>query len=108
MNFIVHAPLSEPPSEALPFRYVLCCAKLDCDMEVLLECDWPTRDLYWKFMKSRGMFDFISDIINPMEERGLRLDTKVRNKQMTVVAKYIRIENQIPLIESIRDKIIQD
>ena len=50
--------------------------------------------------------DFISDIITPMEERGLRLDTKVRNKQMTVVAKYIRMENQVPLIESIRDKII--
>lgn len=106
MNLVVHAPLSEPPTESLPFRYVLCCAKVDCDMEVLLECDPGTEDLYWKFLNQRGMFDFISDIVLPLEERGLRLDTKVRNQRATVVAKYIKIENQLELIESIKDRLI--
>ena len=106
MNLVVHAPLSEPPTESLPFRYVLCCAKVDCDMEVLLECEPGTEDLYWKFLNQRGMFDFISDIVLPLEERGLRLDTKVRSQRATVVAKYIKIENQLELIESIKDRLI--
>ena len=106
MNLIVHAPLSEPPTESLPFRYVICSARIDCEMEVLLECEEDTKDLYWDFLRPRGMFDFISDIVFPFEEKGLRLDTKVRNQQATVVTKYIRIENQVHLIDSIKDRII--
>jgi hypothetical protein len=67
MNLIVRAPLSEPPTEPLPFRYVLSCANIDCGMDVLLECEHGTKDLYWKFLNQRGMFDFISDIILPLE-----------------------------------------
>ena len=52
------------------------------------------------------MFDFISDIVNPLEEKGLRLDTKVRNHQNTVVAKYIRVENQIVIIDLVKGKVI--
>ena len=106
MNLLVHAPLSEPPTESLPFRYVLSCCKIDCGMEVLLECEEGTRDLYWNFLRKRGMFDFISDIVNPLEERGLRLDTKVRNHQNTVVVKYIRVENQIEIIDLVKEKVI--
>ncbi len=106
MNLIVHAPLSEPPTESLSFRYVIYNARIDCKMDVLLECDEGTRDLYWAFRKPRGMFDFISDIISPFEEKGLRLDTKIRNQQSTVVTKYIRVENQIHLIDTIKDRII--
>ena len=106
MNLIVHAPLSEPPTESLPFRYVLSCAHLDCDMDILLECEWGTKDLYWKFLNQRGMFDFISDIIFPLEERGLRIDTQVRNQRATIITKYIRVENQSHLIESIKNRLI--
>jgi hypothetical protein len=106
MNLIVRAPLSEPPTESLPFRYVLSCARLDCDMDVLLECEYGTQDLYWKFLNQRGMFDFISDIILPLEERGLSIDTQVRNQRATIITKYIRIENQLGIIESIKNRLI--
>ena len=106
MNLIVRAPLSEPPTESLPFRYVLSCARLDCDMDVLLECEHGTQDLYWKFLNQRGMFDFISDIILPLEERGLSIDTQVRNQRATIITKYIRIENQLNIIESIKDRLV--
>jgi len=106
MNLIVRAPLSEPPTESLPFRYVLSCARLDCDMDVLLECECGTKDLYWKFLNQRGMFDFISDIILPLEEKGLSIDTQVRNQRATIVTKYIRIENQLNIIESIKDRLV--
>ena len=101
MNLIVHAPLSEPPTESLCFRYVLSCAKVNCEMDILLECEGNTRDLYWKFLSPRGMFDFISDITYPFEEKGLRLDTKRRASHATIVAKYIRLENQIQIIKDI-------
>ena len=106
MNLIVLAPLSEPPTESLPFRYVLSCASIDCKMDILLECEPGTEDLYWKFLNQRGMFDFVSDIVGPLQERGLRLDTKVRNQSATVIAVYIRMEKQLDKIERIKDRLI--
>jgi len=106
MNLIVRAPLSEPPTESLPFRYVLSCANIDCSMDVLLECEDGTKDLYWKFLNQRGMFDFISDIIRPLEERGLSIDTQVRNQRATILTDYIRIENQLEIIESVKSRLI--
>tara|TARA_R100001163_G_C4939280_1_gene111855 strand:- start:282 stop:602 length:321 start_codon:yes stop_codon:yes gene_type:complete len=106
MNLIVRAPLSEPPTESLPFRYVLSCANIDCGMEVLLECEHGTKDLYWKFLNQRGMFDFISDIILPLEEKGLSIDTQVRNQRATILTNYIRIENQLEIIESVKNRLI--
>jgi len=106
MNLIVRAPLSEPPTESLPFRYVLSCAKINCEMDILLECEEGTEDMYWKFLRQRGMFDFVSDIIFPLEERGLRLDTEIRAQRATVLAKYIRLENQIEIINSIKTRLI--
>ena len=52
------------------------------------------------------MFDFVSDIVGPLQERGLRLDTKVRNQRATVIADYIRMENQLDIIERIKDRLI--
>jgi len=106
MNLLVHAPLCEPPTESLPFRYVLSCAKLDCGMSVLLECESEMKDIYWEFMRKRGMFDFISDIVIPLEESGLGLDIKVRSQRSTIITKFIRFENQEDLIEKIENKII--
>jgi|TARA_R100001443_G_scaffold42239_1_gene55564 hypothetical protein len=75
-------------------------------MDVLLECEDGTKDLYWKFLNQRGMFDFISDIILPLEERGLSIDTQVRNQRATILTNYIRIENQLEIIESVKNRLI--
>lgn len=75
-------------------------------MSVLLECESDMKDIYWEFMRKRGMFDFISDIVIPLEESGLGLDTKVRRQRSTIVTKFIRFENQEDLIEKIENKII--
>ena len=106
MNLLVHAPLCEPPTESLPFRYVLSCAKIDCEASVLLECEQGTEDMYWQFMRSRGMFDFISDIIEPLQERGVSLDTTIRQQRATILTKYIRLENQIEIISQMKDRLI--
>ncbi len=106
MNLIVRAPLSEPPTESLPFRYVLSCAKINCEMDILLECEEGTEDLYWKFLRPRGMFDFVSDIIFPLKEKGLRLDTEIRAQRATIITEYIRLENQTHIINSIKNRLI--
>tara|TARA_Y100000994_G_scaffold175368_1_gene144706 strand:- start:39 stop:365 length:327 start_codon:yes stop_codon:yes gene_type:complete len=106
MNLLVHAPLCEPPTESLPFRYVLSCAKIDCEASVLLECEQGTEDMYWQFMRSRGMFDFISDIVWPLQEKGVGLDIEIRKQRATILAKYVRFENQIEIINQMKDRLI--
>mgnify|MGYP001182944624 FL=1 len=106
MNLLVHAPLCEPPTESLPFRYVLSCAKIDCNASVLLECEEGTEDMYWQFMRSRGMFDFISDIVWPLQEKGVGLDIEIRKQRATILAKYVRFENQIEIVNQMKDRLI--
>ena len=106
MNLLVHAPLCEPPTESLPFRYVLSCAKIDCNASVLLECEQGTEDMYWQFMRSRGMFDFISDIVWPLQEKGVGLDIEIRKQRATILAKYVRFENQTQIIDQMKDRLI--
>ena len=106
MNLLVHAPLCEPPTESLPFRYVLSCAKIDCEANVLLECDQGTEGMYWQFMRSRGMFDFISDIIFPLQEKGVSLDIKIRKQRATILTKYVRFENQVEIVKQMKDRLI--
>lgn len=106
MNLLVHAPLCEPPTESLPFRYVLSCAKIDCNASVLLECEEGTEDMYWQFMRSRGMFDFISDIVWPLQEKGVSLDIEIRRQRATILAKYVRFDNQIEIVNQMKDRLI--
>ena len=106
MNLLVHAPLCVPPTESLPFRYVLSCAKIDCNASVLLECEEGTEDMYWQFMRSRGMFDFISDIVWPLQEKGVSLDIEIRKQRATILAKYVRFENQIEIVSQMKDRLI--
>ena len=106
MNLLVHAPLCEPPTESLPFRYVLYCAKIDCSANVLLECEQGTEDMYWQFMRSRGMFDFISDIVWPLQEKGISLDIKIRRQRATILTKYVRFENQVEIVKQMKARLI--
>ena len=106
MNLLVLAPLCEPPTESLPFRYVLSCAKIDCNASVLLECEQGTEDMYWQFMRSRGMFDFISDIVWPLQEKGVGLDIEIRKQRATIFTKYLRLENQTSIISQMKDRLI--
>tara|TARA_R110002020_G_scaffold10978_1_gene41930 strand:- start:607 stop:834 length:228 start_codon:yes stop_codon:yes gene_type:complete len=75
-------------------------------MDILLECEEGTEDLYWKFLRPRGMFDFVSDIIFPLKEKGLRLDTEIRAQRATIITEYIRLENQMHIINSIKNRLI--
>jgi len=94
VNLIIVSELSsDPPSEGLYFRFLTMVAKKDLDYSVVLEAEKDTVDRYWKFLKKRGWFDFIDDIIVPeWREEGVRIDTRL-DYPMTIKAEYIRCEN---------------
>ena len=101
MNLIIHAGLSEPPTETLPFRYVTSVSKCDYKLDVLLESEQEMKDMYWSFLNKRGMFDYIQDIVTPREkENGIRLDFEL-NYPKTVVTQKIILENQEELLKHI-------
>ena len=101
MNLIIHAGLSEPPTETLPFRYVTSVSKCDYKLDVLLESEQEMKDMYWSFLNKRGMFDYIQDIVTPREkENGIRVDFEF-NYPKTVVTQKIILENQEELLNHI-------
>ena len=101
MNLIVVADIVNPPTEVLPFRDVTGAAKIKFKMDVLLESDEELKDIYWRFMRSRGMFDYFADIVTPKEnERGVRIDAAI-NKPLTFVAKSITVYNERLLIKKL-------
>lgn len=101
MNLIVVADIVNPPTETLPFRDVTGTAKINFLMDVLLESEQDLKDIYWKFMRPRGMFDYIDDIVTPRErEEGLRIDAK-KNHPKTMIAKSITINNERLLISKL-------
>ena len=78
MNLIITADLSsDPPSEGLYFRFLTMKAQQDLEYCVLLEAHKEMVDIYYHFLKQKGWFDHINEIILPeWKEEGLRLYTK--------------------------------
>jgi len=112
MNLIIKAELSsDPPSEGLYFRLLTMMAQKELNYTVVLESEKEAIDVYYNFLKSKGWFDFVNDIVIPeWKIEGVRLDTK-NNYPLTICTPYIRCENtphllgQIKSIRSINETI---
>ena len=112
MNLIVSSTLSsDPPSEGLYFRFLTKVASKDLDYCVVIESEKKEIDQLYKFLKKKGWFDFVNDIVVPeWKIEGVRIDTEV-NYPMTIQTNYIRCENtpnllgQIKSIRSINEEI---
>ena len=90
MNLIVPAELCEPPSEALMFRHLLMVSKYDLLYSNLLFCQEDMVDLYYHYLKSKYLFDFVDDIVTQ------------REKGYFLKVSYIRTENINNILENIR------
>ena len=112
MNLIISSTLSsDPPSEGLYFRFLTMVAAKDLDYCVIVESKKEKIDPLYKFLKQKGWYDFVYEIIIPeWKVEGVRIDTEI-NYPMTIKADYIRCENtpnllgQIKSIRSINEKI---
>ena len=82
MLLIIDAELSAPPSSVSCFRDVTLYGNCFLKSDVLMECRQSEKDIYWKWLKSRGAFDFIEDIVRPNEEKGFLIKEKGGNLQV--------------------------
>lgn len=99
---IISDALIEPPSEVLPVRTVTMISHVNLELNVLLHTTQEMKDLFYHWMKPRGLMDYVDYILNEREwEDGVRIDV-VGFYPNTIVVKSIRIENQLNLLGQIR------
>lgn len=103
MNLLINAFLSEPPSDSLAFRYVTLISKQNFNMDILLLTEQEMKDKYYKYLRLKGLFDYIDYILTKEEkqEYGLKLDNDTKNPPV-IKLKAIVFENQIKILENIK------
>ena len=71
-------------------------------MDVLVEAQKEQIDYYYKLLKRKGLYDYVSEILSPdAKEEGIRLDTEL-NYPLTVKTKNISVTNVNTLIMQIK------
>tara|TARA_R110002110_G_scaffold193713_1_gene402357 strand:- start:269 stop:580 length:312 start_codon:yes stop_codon:yes gene_type:complete len=73
MLLLIDAELSAPPSEIALFRDITLFSACFLRKDVILECDHSEQDYYYRWLKGRGSWDFIEDIVSPKTEYGLSI-----------------------------------
>tara|TARA_R100000081_G_C4765661_1_gene142567 strand:- start:81 stop:347 length:267 start_codon:yes stop_codon:yes gene_type:complete len=71
-------------------------------MDVLVEAQKEQIDYYYKLLKRKGLYDYVSEILpQDTKEEGIRLDTEL-NYPLTVKTKNISVTNVNSLIMQIK------
>ena len=79
MNILLDGNLTFPPSEIMCVRDVTLYSTIWGKFTVLIEIEKTYTDQVWKWMKSKGAFDYIEDIVDVNEERGLIISDRSRS-----------------------------
>ena len=96
----ISGALLEPPSEPMVFRTITLI--FHDDMDILFHTTQDMKDLYYHWMKARGLMDYVAYILNEQEwEDGVRIDT-LSIYPNTVVVKSLRLENQLAVIGKVK------
>ena len=103
MNLIISDELSsEPRSDGLYFRFLTMSAREDLRYCVLLESEKEQVDFYYGFLKSKGWYDFVEEIVLPeWRLEGVRLDVE-NNHPYTIKTPYIKYENVLNLVGQLK------
>ena len=100
MNLTVVSHLTT--NEGLYFRYLTMMVKSYLGMDVLVETPKQQIDYYYKLLKRKGLYDYVSEILpTDTKEEGIRLDTEL-NYPLTVTTKNISVINVNNLIMQIK------
>jgi hypothetical protein len=103
VNLIIVSQIVKPPTETLPLRFLTMVSKGELSLSVLIEVSETEKDIYYKYMKDRGLMDFVEDFILPRyREEGIRLDTSLSYPK-TIIVKAITFENVINLSGQIKN-----
>jgi|TARA_R110000751_G_scaffold302739_2_gene416957 hypothetical protein len=77
-------------------------AEKELDYCVVIECEKEKIDPLYKFLKRKGWYDFVSDIVVPeWRVEGIRIDTR-NEYPLTIKTDYIRCENTPNLLGQIK------
>ena len=94
--------LVEPPSDTMAFRTITMLSHVDLDMNILLQTTQDLKDLYYHWMKPKGLLDYIDYILNEKEfESGIRVDV-IGIYPQTIIVRSIRFENQLIILGRIK------
>jgi len=100
VNLIVVSHLTT--KEGLYFRYLTMTAKSYLEMDIVVEAQEDQIDHYYKILKERGLYDFVSEIVPPRYRvEGVRVDTEL-NYPLTVKTNEICVTNVMNLIGQIK------
>lgn len=94
----ISARLSEPPSEVTCFRDITLYSSCILGHTNLLECEKDLKDIYWRWLKKAGAWDFVDDIIERYEENTL----SIRRKRANIVTPSIRCENLNTILAALK------
>ena len=101
-TLIVTSGLSEPPSEPLYFRHFTGVAKVDYCYDVLVESHKDYVDIYYKYLKKKGLYDFIYEIVTPEDNvDAIRVDI-ANNYPRTILTDRITCCNVGDLVKSLK------
>lgn len=89
MVIAISARLTEPPSYVTCFRDVTLYSKCFLDSEILLECSPEKQDIYWRWLKKHGAWDFVDDIVERKSEPAF----SIRRKGGSLSVDYISYSN---------------
>ena len=99
---IIADALVEPPSETFAFRTITMIASDNLEMDVFFHTTQEMKDLYYHWMKPKGLMDYIAYIINEQEkEDGIRLDITPTTGR-TIILHSITLDNQLEIIGKLR------
>ncbi len=82
MLLLIDAELSAPPSEVALFRDITLFSACFLTKDIILECKHSEQDYYYKWLKRRGSWDFVEDIVKPRTENGISI--RIRRGNITV------------------------
>jgi len=88
VNVIFEAYLCEPPSSIHCFRDITLYTACFIKRNVLLECEKEQKDLYYKWLKNYGAYDFIDDIISINREKGYRVGRQKANLKIEKINEH--------------------
>tara|TARA_B100000212_G_scaffold341984_1_gene327002 strand:+ start:22168 stop:22473 length:306 start_codon:yes stop_codon:yes gene_type:complete len=101
MLLIIDGVLCEPPSETTLFRDITLFASVFREKEVLLECEKEMKDIYYKWLKSRGAYDFVKDIVSYNKEQGFTIRYKFNDVSANLKIRRIGYHNFDRILDSL-------
>jgi hypothetical protein len=89
VTFIFYEGIITPPSEIGAIRDLMLYGEIFCnkEYEYLLEAEPHNKDIYYRWLKTTHLYDYITDIVTPEEQvSGLRIsETKTADP-------YVKLE----------------